>query len=204
MTTAIALSPATSSFSPYDGEPNRGSLVESLTQFFTYPSGKALGTFGVIQRQPPSTASEYAPEYSYGDSALGASAYAADEELGAYSGSDVKDSVRRRIFDLLKYAMEDDEAFPAARSIESMDRFLSENSVKMSPLIASDSNGRLIATWRISQDSMLSIKFFEDDTVEYAWALESGKKVKRNWGQANWKELLQSFPSASVFLDGGS
>jgi hypothetical protein len=118
--------------------------------------------------------------------------------------ADVKRAVRSRVFDLLKYSIEDDDAPPSASSIAALNTFLAQYQNTSMPLLASDSSGNLVATWRRGQVSMLSLKFIEGRRIEYAWAFDAGKTVVRDWGEASWGDFMASFPHTQAFLGGGN
>jgi hypothetical protein len=118
--------------------------------------------------------------------------------------SDVAGAVRNRVFELLKYSIEDRDALPSASSIAALYTFLRQYQNTLMPLLASDSTGSLIATWRKGQASMLSIKFVQERRIEFAWAYDTGKTIVRDWGEASWDDFMASFQHTQVFLGGGN
>lgn len=116
----------------------------------------------------------------------------------------VRKTIRMRLYELLKYSAEDGEPPPSTSSIVALNSFLEQNQKVSMPLLATDSVGHLVATWRLGQISMLSLKFIEGRKVEFAWAYEARRKTTRDWGTANWDEFIASFPHAPVFLGCGS
>lgn len=116
----------------------------------------------------------------------------------------VSRAVRSRVFELLKYSIEDRDTLPSASSIAALNTFLAQHLSAAMPLLASDSTGSLVATWRKGQVSMLSLKFLGQRRIEYAWALDVEKTVVRDWGEASWDDFTASFPHIQAFLGGGS
>ena len=67
--------------------------------------------------------------------------------------------VGRRILDLIRFAMEDREAMPSSSSTLAFWDFLEAKKLTSIPLLTTDDAGNLVATWRASQDEMLTVKF---------------------------------------------
>ena len=97
-------------------------------------------------------------------------------EQAASPAANLKNAVRNRVFDLIKYAIEDQEALPLSSSMIALNQFLNEHNAAM-PLLDTDRRGHLVATWCDAKGSMLSLKFLEGQRIEYAWTLESKNKV---------------------------
>ncbi len=114
------------------------------------------------------------------------------------------ESVKRRIFDLMKYSLEDGEALPNSRSIAALEHFIEQAPEAALPLLGTDDTGLMVATWRKGQESMLSIKFDEGNCIHYAWTLENKKQVERSWGESSSGEFLASFAHRTFFLAGES
>lgn len=118
---------------------------------------------------------------------------------------EIKQNIRRRLFDLIQYSIEDNETPPRAESITGFNKFFEAVKSVQRPLLTSDSQGFLVATWRTSNSSMLSIRFLDRKLIEYAWALERGnEKIERKWGEAAWEDFVSSFPYKNAFLESGN
>ena len=110
-------------------------------------------------------------------------------------------AVGARIRELLKYCIEDNEPIVEPESAHGLLQFLAFTHTTRMPLIASDDEGHLVATWKKSNTAMLSLKFLGRSKIEYALAVESDKgKIERDWGDSNWEALLQTSSVARAFL----
>lgn len=114
-------------------------------------------------------------------------------------------AVGNRLFELMGVSIEDGEPLPSSESIAGLWRFLDQNPSVQNPLLTSDSEGVLIATWRISTVSMLSIRFIDRTRIEFAWTLQDKNgKVSREWGENRCEDFVTSFRYANEFLGGGN
>ena len=117
----------------------------------------------------------------------------------------VTSEVSHRLFELIRYSTEDDEPLPTQDSISGLWAFFDRCPTAKNPLLTSDSDGSLVATWRISAVSMLSIRFLDRARIEFAWAREDKNgKVKREWGEDRCENFVSSFAYAKEFIDGGN
>ena len=113
----------------------------------------------------------------------------------------VRADVRRRLLELMKYSILDDEAVPEESSVSGLNAFLAKYSYVQTPLLSSDNRGLVVATWKLNETSMLSFRFIDRFNIQYAWALNgNGEKVERNWGEAPWEDFVKSFGYAERFL----
>ena len=107
-----------------------------------------------------------------------------------------------RIRELTKYSMEDAEQPPLPDSIHNLRQFLEKAPQAKIPLLSSDAAGNLIATWRKSTDSMLSLKFLGGQKLQFAWSVEESKnKISRDWGDGNCADFLANSSQALQFLE---
>jgi hypothetical protein len=124
--------------------------------------------------------------------------------LNSTAGS-VKSAVGYRLFELIRYSCEDGEPLPAQDSIAGLWAFFEHHPTARNPLLTSDSEGFLVATWRTNVVSMLSIRFKDRTHIEFAWAREEKNgKVRREWGEDRCENFVSSFPYASEFIDAGN
>lgn len=127
-----------------------------------------------------------------------------DDQVAAPSSA-VKQAVRDRVLELIRCSIEDQEEIPATSSISGLNRFLEQFASTSMPLLATDTSGRIVATWRLGAQSMLSIKFVHGERIEFAWAFDAGSgKVVRNWGETSWGDFMPSFPHTRAFFGGAS
>lgn len=125
-------------------------------------------------------------------------------KLGATSIS-VTSEVGHRLYELMRYSTEDDEPLPTQDSISGLWAFFDRCPTATNPLLTSDSDGSLVATWRISTVSMLSIRFLDRVRIQFAWAREEKSgKVKREWGEDRCENFISSFAYAKEFIGGGN
>lgn len=125
-------------------------------------------------------------------------------ELGSTPLS-VTSEVSHRLFELIRYSTEDDEPLPTQDSISGLWAFFDRCPTAKNPLLTSDSDGSLVATWRISTVSMLSIRFLDRTRIQFAWAREDKNgKVKREWGEDRCENFVSSFTYAKEFIGGGN
>jgi hypothetical protein len=114
----------------------------------------------------------------------------------------VASRVRQRITALLKDATSEGEAIPAAESIVGLYSFLVRCPSSRMPLVGLDDDGCLVATWRKTQDAMLTLRFLDRKNVEFAIAAEAKPgKISRDWGETTWVDLMASGTSLSQFLN---
>ena len=115
-------------------------------------------------------------------------------------------AISRRLIDLIRYAAEDGEPLPLPESLSGLSQFLaSRKAAAGRPLLATDGQGYVIASWRVGQVSMLSIKFLDKRKVQFAWAIEAARgEPKREWGESEWETFVSSFPYADRFFEAGS
>lgn len=117
----------------------------------------------------------------------------------------VKSAVGYRLFELIRYSCEDGEPLPTQDSIAGLWTFFDLHPTARNPLLTSDSEGFLVATWRTNVVSMLSIRFKDRTRIEFAWAREEKNgKVRREWGEDRCEHFVSSFPYASEFIDAGN
>jgi hypothetical protein len=110
-----------------------------------------------------------------------------------------------RLFELMKFSIEDSEPLPSPDSIADLWRFIDENPSAPNPLLTSDSEGVLVATWRTSAVSMLSIRFVGKSQIEFACTRQDKhEKVSREWGENHLESFVSSFRYADEFLGGGN
>lgn len=145
-----------------------------------------------------------------------ADAWSPSEDVGASAGNTASSGVAsdpinlvaavgNRLFELMRFSIEDGEPLPSSESIAGLWRFLDQNPSVQNPLLTSDSEGVLIATWRISTVSMLSIRFIDRARIEFAWTLQDKNgKVSREWGENRCEDFVSSFRYANEFLGGGN
>ncbi|WP_406867751.1 hypothetical protein [Paraburkholderia fungorum] len=128
----------------------------------------------------------------------------ADSGAIATTKQDISAIIGNRLFELIRYAIEDGEPLPGKESIAGLWKFLEVCSPANCPLLASGPDGTLVATWRIDNVSMLSMRFLNRLQIEFAWALQDNNgKVSRKWGEDYWKDFVASFPHRREFLDCG-
>ncbi|MBU9464682.1 hypothetical protein LGM75_05175 [Burkholderia multivorans] len=163
------------------------------------PSGRALPRhpFGVPKKHNVDVWSEPSEEV--------ASAEATDS-IGLHSTTgSVKSAVGYRLFELIRYSCEDGDSLPLQDSIAGLWAFFDHHPTARNPLLTSDAEGFLVATWRTSVVSMLSIRFKDRTHIEFAWAREEKNgKVRREWGEDRCEHFVSSFPYASEFIDAGN
>jgi len=154
------------------------------------------------QRPPVATYSADAWSPSEGGATL------ADTTASSEVGSEpltLVPAIGNRLFELMRFSIEDDEPLPSTESIAGLWRFVDQNPSAHNPLLTSDSGGVLIATWRISTVSMLSIRFIDRTRIEFAWTLQDKNgKVSREWGENHCENFVSSFRYANEFLGGGN
>jgi hypothetical protein len=121
------------------------------------------------------------------------------------SKGDVRPEIRHRLLELIRYSIQDNEPLPRSDSLAGLNGFLETYSTVRRPLLTSDDEGFLVATWRISDSSMLSFRFLDREAIQYAWALEDGRgQVNRKWGEVAWGDFMSSFRYVKDFLGLGS
>lgn len=108
-----------------------------------------------------------------------------------------------RLFELLRCSIEDGETLPSLKSLTAFNLFFSRNFEFRMPLISTDDDGQFVATWRLSREEMLSIRFIEQKSIEYALAVMKNGHLEHKWGEGDWQSLAQSFPCWRDFAERG-
>lgn len=113
--------------------------------------------------------------------------------------------IRHRVFELMKCCAEDGEPMPSVESHDGLMGFIGQIGDVRMPLLTSDDDGLLVATWRQGQHAMLSIRFLNASKIEFAIATETRLgKIARDWGEMDWKSFLDRTPLARTFAAGES
>jgi hypothetical protein len=176
---------------PFAGKLTKGGYLPKLPSIRAREQVQDATTAATPQVQIPPALAPSADTYS-------------DKALAARS---LSPAISRRIHELMKFALEDGERLPSIASIKGMSAFaraVAADKAMKDPLLTTDDVGLLIATWRISTEEMLSLKFLDEAQIEFAWALKDASgKLTREWGATAWTDFVRSFHYAPTFFDGG-
>lgn len=85
-----------------------------------------------------------------------------------------------------------------AESWAGLSRFLKRTSMRVRPTMGAESNGRVIATWRIG-DEALSLEFVDRFKLKFAVTANSAGARQRRWGLGHAVSLFETEPLTAQF-----
>lgn len=107
----------------------------------------------------------------------------------------------KRLAELTRLAVQERESVPAMSSVSGLRQFMDSCKPNRSPLLATDDDGIVVATWRNGNEEMLSVRFLDQEHIHFAWAVERGWfGLSRRWGESGWREFLAGFAHGKRFF----